>query len=89
MPQHCAFRCEVDDVLNHSVNYLQQRDLQFHNFLKDGIERPMVFGWMPAIAIYFQDPDGHSLEFIAMLPGRPQPEIGIVSYDEWLGLQKG
>ena len=46
----------------------------------------MVFGWMPALAIYFDDPDGHSLEFIAMLPDPPRPEVGVVSWDEWQGL---
>ena len=47
----------------------------------------MVFGWMPAIAIYFNDPDGHSLECIAMLPGAPKPEVGVVSWEEWLKLE--
>lgn len=47
----------------------------------------MVFGWMPAIAIYFRDPDGHSLEVIAMLPQPPQPALGIVSWEEWLNHQ--
>jgi hypothetical protein len=51
----------------------------------DGIKRPMVFGWMPAIAIYFHDPDGHSLEFIAMLP---QPALGVGTWDEWQRLHK-
>jgi lactoylglutathione lyase len=87
LPQHYAFRCEVDDVLNHSVNYLKQRNLGFHNFLNDGTERPMVFAWMPAISIYFNDPDNHSLEFIAMLPGKPKPQLGIISYTEWQKLE--
>ena len=43
----------------------------------------MVFAWMPALAIYFDDPDGHSLEFIAMLPGTPRPELGVQSWDAW------
>ena len=43
----------------------------------------MVFAWMPAISIYFNDPDAHSLEFIAMLPGKPRPELGIITYEEW------
>jgi len=81
--QHYAFRCEIEDVLNHSVDYLKQRGLPFHNFLNDGTERPMVFAWMPAISIYFNDPDNHSLEFIAMLPGKPRPELGVISYPEW------
>jgi lactoylglutathione lyase len=83
LQQHYAFRCEVNDVLNFSINYLKERNLNFHNFLNDGVERPMVFAWMPAISIYFNDPDNHSLEFIAMLPGKPRPELGIISYDEW------
>jgi predicted enzyme related to lactoylglutathione lyase len=83
LPQHFAFRCEVDDVLTLSVKYLKERGLRVHNFFNDGTERPMVFAWMPAISIYFNDPDDHSLEFIAMLPGKPRPELGIITYEEW------
>ena len=83
LPQHFAFRCDVDDVLNLSVKYLKERNLAFHNFFNDGTQRPMVFAWMPAISIYFNDPDDHSLEFIAMLPGKPRPELGIITYEDW------
>ncbi len=82
--RHFAFRCDVEDVLNKSGAYLKARNLQPYNFLKDGTERPMVFGWMPAIAIYFDDPDGHILEFIAILEGKGMPELGVISYGEWL-----
>ena len=81
--RHFAFRCTTEDVLHKSVTFLKQRNLKPYNFLNDGIERPMVFAWMPAIAIYFDDPDGHSLEFISILDGRPRPELGVISYDEW------
>lgn len=81
-PQHFAFEVTVEDMRK-AVAYLKSKDLKAHNFLKDGIERPMVFGWMPAVAIYFNDPDGHSLEFIAMLPDEPKPEVGVVSWEEW------
>jgi lactoylglutathione lyase len=84
--RHFAFRCDVDDVLNKSVGYLKARDLNPYNFLKDGTEQPMVFAWMPAIAIYFNDPDGHWLEFIAILDGDAKPELGVVSWDEWTRL---
>jgi catechol 2,3-dioxygenase-like lactoylglutathione lyase family enzyme len=84
-PQHFAFRASVEDVLHRAVPYLRQRGLPAHNFLDDGSERPMVFGWMPALAIYFRDPDGHSLEFIAMLPEPPRPEVNIVSWEAWRG----
>lgn len=82
--RHFAFRCDVDDVLHQSVAFLKQHDLKPYNFLKDGTERPMVFAWMPAIAIYFNDPDGHALEFIAILDGKPKPELGVISYEAWL-----
>ena len=84
--RHFAFKCDVDDVLNKSVDFLKVRNLQPYNFLKDGNEKPMVFAWMPAIAIYFKDPDGHDLEFIAILEGESRPELGIVSYEDWLEL---
>ncbi|CAH8281702.1 hypothetical protein EV196_104120 [Mariniflexile fucanivorans] len=47
----------------------------------------MVFTWMPAISIYFDDPDGHSLEFIGILEGESKPENGILSYEEWKELE--
>lgn len=84
--RHFAFRCDVNDVLNKAVDFLKARGLQPYNFLKDGKEKPMVFAWMPALAIYFKDPDGHDLEFIAILEGESRPELGIVSYEDWLEL---
>lgn len=85
--RHFAFRCDVEDVLHHAVSFLKQRNLKPYNFLKDGQERPMVFSWMPAIAIYFNDPDGHALEFIAILEGKPRKEPGVISYEEWMKLE--
>ena len=47
------------------------------------IDEPMVFGWMPAATVYFDDPDGHSLEFLAMLPEPARPEFGFLKLSEW------
>ena len=44
----------------------------------------MVFAWMPALAIYFNDPDGQYLEFISIIEGDAQLDLGVISYDEWL-----
>jgi lactoylglutathione lyase len=82
--RHFAFRCDKEDILEKSILFLKTRNLQPYNFLKDGTERPMVFAWMPAIAIYFNDPDGHYLEFISILEGEGKPELGVISYEEWL-----
>ena len=88
--RHFAFQCEPDWILNESVEYLKARNLTCRNFLRDGTERPMVFVWTPAISIYFDDPDGHSLEFIGILPGksRPEKEKLVVSYDHWLKIKE-
>ncbi|NAS11469.1 VOC family protein [Poritiphilus flavus] len=85
--RHFAFACEPDWVLNESVNFLKDRNIKPRNFFNDGTERPMVFAWMPAIAIYFDDPDGHVLEFIGILEGESKPENGIISYEQWKELE--
>ena len=85
--RHFAFECEPDWVLNESVAFLKSKNIKCWNFLNDGTERPMVFAWMPAIAIYFADPDGHTLEFIGILKGKSRPENGILSYEQWKALE--
>ena len=87
--RHFVFECDPNWVINESVDYLKKKNIKCWDFLKDGIERPMVFAWMPAIPIYFDDPDGHVLEFIGLLEGKSKPENGIVSYEEWEKLEKG
>jgi lactoylglutathione lyase len=85
--RHFAFSCDFEDILHKSIEFLKSRNLEPYNFLKDGIQKPMVFAWMPAISIYFTDPDGHYLEFIAILEGKGKPELGIISYEEWKKLE--
>lgn len=82
--RHFAFRCDADFILKEAISFLKERNLQPYNFLKDGKEQPMVFAWMPAVAIYFNDPDGNVLEFISVLEGEGKPELGVITYDEWL-----
>lgn len=88
-PQHFAFKCDKDFILNKAIDFLNERNLSPYNFLKDESHQPMVFSWMPAIAIYFNDPDGHQLEFISVLEGEPKPESGVVTYDDWLNSKRG
>ena len=88
--RHFAFDCDWDWILNESVDFLKSHKIGFWNFLNDDLERPMVFVNIPAIAIYFSDPDGHYLEFIGELPGKYRPEKGslVLSYEEWLEIEK-
>ena len=59
------------------------KGIKTHNFLDDDIGELYVFGWMPAVSVYFKDPDGHSLEFISMLPDEAKPELGMVPWSTW------
>lgn len=87
--RHFAFQCDPEWVLKESVPFLKSHGLNYWNFLQEDNDCPMVFCWMPAISIYFTDPDGHYLEFIGLLPGDTQPdsEKRVVTYEEWLKIR--
>ncbi len=80
--QHFAFEIDLAD-LGPVVASMKQRRIELRNFFGQTTDIPSVFGWVPAASIYFNDPDGHLLEFVAKLPGKKRPEIGVVSLDEW------
>jgi lactoylglutathione lyase len=81
---HIAFSVTLEAVIR-SVDALRSRGL----VPRDGgggpeINEPVVFPWMPAASVYFDDPDGHSLEYISILPDDPQPDLpGTVALSEW------
>ncbi len=52
-------------------------------FNGEPIHEPTVLAWMPAAAVYFRDPDGHLLEYVAMLEDHPRPEDGVVPWRQW------
>ena len=84
--RHFAFECAPEWILTEAVSFLKSKNLKCHNFLNNGKDEPMVFAWMPAVSIYFDDPDGHSLEFIGKLPGKSHPELEkkVLTYEDWL-----
>jgi lactoylglutathione lyase len=43
------------------------------NFANEMTTEPSVIGWMPSAQLYFDDPDGHLLEFITLLDDEPDP----------------
>jgi lactoylglutathione lyase len=83
--QHFAFRTSLERM-NGIRDDLEARGLEPRNFLDDDTDDLYVFGWMPAVSVYFRDPDGHSLEFISMLPDAPRPELGIIPWERWEAL---
>jgi hypothetical protein len=50
-------------------------------------DEPVVFAWMPTAALFFRDPDGNLLEFLAMLPEPPQCDLGVVAWSRWQSAQ--
>jgi lactoylglutathione lyase len=62
---------------------LRSRGVTPLSFFEIETREPSVIGWMPAAAVYFHDPDGHLLEYLAMLDEEPRPDRGIVPWSEW------
>lgn len=79
---HVAIATTLDDVLDapRRLRHLGLTPLSFH---AEETTEPSVIAWMPAAAVYFRDPDGHMLEYLAMLDDRPDPDRGIVPWSEW------
>ena len=80
--QHLAFRIALEDMPA-AIADLQAKGIQPLDFFQQPTDRPTVFAWMPAAAVYFHDPDGHLLEYIAPMEGPPQPARGLMTLEEW------
>jgi lactoylglutathione lyase len=57
--QHFAFTVNAAD-LEQAASKLQDNGVE--------VTGPFFHAWMPARSVYFEDPDGHSLELCAPLP---------------------
>ena len=79
---HIAFAASIDAVLA-APQTLRLAGVAPLDFDGRPTDAPVVIGWMPAACVYFRDPDGHLLEYVAMLPDAPRPEYGVVSWDVW------
>jgi lactoylglutathione lyase len=79
---HIAFRTSLDGVLG-ACERLRSMEITPLSFFAQETAEPSVIGWMPAAAVYFRDPDGHLLEYLAMLDGPSRPELGIVPWSQW------
>jgi lactoylglutathione lyase len=79
---HVAFRASLNDVLD-ACDRLSSLGVTPLSFFGTETTEPSVIGWMPAAAVYFRDPDGHLLEYLAMLDEEPCPDRGIVPWSQW------
>lgn len=79
---HIAFTARLADLLE-AATTLEDAGIAALDFDGQPTREPVVIAWMPAAAIFFRDPDGHLLEFIAMLDANPRPDLGVVSWSAW------
>ncbi|UHS61842.1 VOC family protein [Agrobacterium vaccinii] len=89
MRLHIAFQTTIDQVIE-APAYLRTQGIVPRNGAGMEINEPSVFPWMPSANVYFNDPDGHQLEYITILPGKARPDIpGMMTLSEWNALDKG
>jgi len=82
MTLHVAFEVALTDLLN-SPQALQKAGITALDFMGEPTTEPVVLAWMPAASIYFRDPDGNQLEFLAMLQDQPRPDLGVQPWSSW------
>lgn len=79
---HVAFAVEIEDLIA-APERLAQHGVEPLSFFGEPTEEPSAIGWMPAAAVYFRDPDGHQLEYLAMLDQPPRPDLGVIPWSAW------
>jgi lactoylglutathione lyase len=83
MRLHIAFSLDLEEVIAAPVT-LRASGVEPLDFFGQPTREPSVIGWMPAASVFFNDPDGHLLEYLAMLSHVPRPEAGVVPYSDWM-----
>jgi lactoylglutathione lyase len=87
MRLHIALGMMPDGVAG-AIAALAENGVQPLGFHGEPVTEPVVIGWMPALSIYFNDPDGHLIEFISVLDEHADTSFGIQSYSLWRARQK-
>jgi lactoylglutathione lyase len=83
MRLHVAFAVKLEELLD-APAALASHGVAPRSFFGEETDEPSVIGWMPAAAVYFHDPDGHSLEYLAMLDEPAWPDAGITTWSRWV-----
>jgi lactoylglutathione lyase len=85
---HLAFSVDLAHVLA-APERLRTQGITPLSFEEQETTEPSVLAWMPAAAVYFRDPDGHLLEYLAMLDDEPMASVGIIPYSQWVAPNQG
>lgn len=87
MSLHTAFRASIEDVVK-APELLGRASVEALDLMRNPTKEAVVIGWLPAAVVYFRDPDGNLLEFLALLPEAARPEVGVVGWSAWKALHK-
>ena len=79
---HFALSVSLDSLIT-TARKLKAGGITVRNLAGQPTDEVSVIGWMPSAQLYFDDPDGHSVELIAILRGKPVPEF----FGTWSGWQ--
>jgi lactoylglutathione lyase len=79
---HFAFRATHAAVMD-SCARLRAAGIDPLGFDGEAVSEPVVIGWMPALSVYFKDPDGHSIEMLHVLDVAADPGFGVGSLTAW------
>lgn len=79
---HFAFTIAANEIST-AMDRLCAAGIDVVDFWGKPTSDPTVHTWMPACGIFFRDPDGNSLEFVAMLPGPGRPDLAPLPLSAW------
>jgi lactoylglutathione lyase len=82
MHLHIALAVPLDELLA-APACLRRAGVVPLGFHGEPVDEPIVHTWMPAAALFFSDPDGHSLEFLTMPPDAPRPDLALQTWSAW------
>jgi lactoylglutathione lyase len=80
---HIAFDVSLTDLLD-APRHLRFKGITPLSFFGEETNEPSVSCWMPAASIFFRDPDGHLIEYLAMLDEEPKPDLGVIPWNKWI-----
>jgi lactoylglutathione lyase len=80
---HIAFKVNINDLFN-IPNTLRSKGIIPLNIFEKETNDPTVIPFIPSASVYFRDPDGHLLEYLALLDEEPRPNLKIGPWSEWI-----
>jgi lactoylglutathione lyase len=84
---HIAFEVTLNDLLS-APKRLRSNGITPLSFFGQETDEPSVLCWMPAASVFFRDPDGHLIEYLAMLNEPSKPSLGIISWSNWSAIRE-